>query len=192
MPVKQISNPVATGYGPLPQAGWTTPVPPLNDQILLECVNTSAGTLNHGDVVIPDLSAAANGTTGWIPFPAVAAPPISPQAAGVAVTTTATLGDEAVLGPVSMTGDAQTFSGSIAIGGTCWVCVGGVARVFINAQVVVLRDRLRTAAVAKTAVGVAAGLPPTVAMIGTFFGTALEATAAKDANNTIRALIKTS
>lgn len=187
MPIKQISNPVATGYGPLPQAGWTTPVPPLNEQVLLECVNTSAGTLNHGDVVVFDRSAAANATTGWIPLPAVAAPPTSPQASGVAVTTTASANDPQVAGPISMTGDASTFSGSIPIGGTCWVAVAGVARVQIAAQVVVAGDRMATVAVAKTAIGTTV---PVAGQIGVFFGIAHEATAAKDANNTIRCNIR--
>lgn len=183
MPVRQIVNASAPGWGPLPGPGWTVPVPPLNEQQVLECVNTSAGTLNHGDVVVFDRSAAANATTGWIPFPAVAAPPISPQGSGVAVTTTTNANDKQVVGPISMTGDSSTFSGSIAIGGTCWVCIAGVARVQIAAQVVVAGDMMATVAVAKTAIGTTA---PVAGNVGAFFGVAQEATAAKDANNTIR------
>lgn len=187
MPLKMINNPNAPGYGPLALTGWTSPVPPLNDQILLECVNTSAGTLAHGDVVAFDRTATANATTGWIPFPAVAAPPISPQTGGVAVTTTATANDPQVAGPISVTSDGSTSAATVAIGGVCWVVVSGVARVQIAAQVVVLGDRLATVAVAKTAIGTSV---PVAAQIGAFFGIAMEATAAKDANNTIRAIIR--
>lgn len=189
MPTKQITNPVATGYGPLAQTGWTTPVPPLNDQILLECVNTSAGTLNHGDLVVVDRTTTANSTTGWIPQPAVAAPPISPQAAGVAVTTTTSASDVNVIGPVSMTGDASTFSGSIAIGAPLWVCVGGVARVQIGTNVAAVGTALGSFTTAKQAQAVALA----AAQMGSFFGINIDtatAQTAKDANGTIRALIK--
>lgn len=192
MPSRNIFGIGAPGMGPLPQAGWTTPVPPLNDQHVLEVVNTSAGTLAHGDLVIVDTSAAANATTGWIPFPAVAAPPISPQAAGVAVTTSTTANDKRVLGPISQTGDAGSFSGStIAIGANAWVVVAGIARVQIGAQVVVANDTLYQSGTAKQAISQTAATVTAAAgtYLGASCGVALEATAAKDAQNTVRAII---
>lgn len=185
---RQISNVTAPGWNPLPQPGWTIPVPPLNDQHLLCCINTAASTLNHGDVVVYDRNAAANAVTGWIPFPAVAAPPTSPQSAGVAVTTTTTANDPQIAGPVSITGDASTASGSIAIGGMVWVVLMGVARVQIAAQVVLAGDKMATVAVAKTAIGTASA-SVALTQVGAIFGVAQEATAAKDANNTIRCAI---
>ena len=117
MPVRNITGIGAPGYGsPLAQAGWTTPVPPTNEQHLIEVVNTSGGSLAHGDVVVVDTGSTANAVTGWIPMPAVAAPPISPQCAGVAVTTTASANSRLVLGPISVTGDASTNAGTVEIG----------------------------------------------------------------------------
>lgn len=190
MPTRLISNVDAPGFGPLPQTGWTVPVPPLNEQVLLECVNTSAGTVTHGDVMVVDTSASANSTTGWIPFPAVAAPPISPQAGGVAVTTTTSANDKNVLGPISITGDASslgTGAPTIAIGQACWVVIGGVARVQIGGQTVVAKDSLFTFTNAKQANAVTL---PVIANVGSYFGVALEANAAKDAASTIRAIIR--
>ncbi len=192
MPVRNIFGIGAPGMGPLPQAGWTTPVPPLNDQQVMEVVNTSAVALAHGDLVIVDTSAAANATTGWIPFPAVAAPPISPQAAGVAVTTSTTANDKRVLGPISQTGDAASFSGAtIPVGGNGWVVVSGIARVQIGAQVVVANDCLFQSGTSRQAISQTAATVTAAAgtYVGAGIGVALEATAAKDAQNTVRAII---
>jgi hypothetical protein len=68
------------------------------------------------------------------------------------------------------------------------VVISGPARVNIAANTVAANDLLTTS----TAAGVAAtnaGAPAANAVVGSILGVALEASGAKDANNTIRAYI---
>lgn len=132
-------------------------------QLAFTAVNAAAGTLLPGDVVI------LSGT------------------AGTAVTTTTTDDDKLVAGVVlPEEGGTRTVASTetVASGATCDVCALGVARVNIGANVVAAGDILTASATAKVAVVDA------TATAGEVLGIALEASGAKDANNTIRAFIK--
>lgn len=164
MPTKQIVPPV-TIWG-----GFSTGN---GEQILTECFNNSGGTLAHGDVVVIDNSAGQ--------MPAVAPP--APAGASGAITTSTTALDPKVWGVVSIDGTANTNGAIINPGAVCFVCVAGIARVQIGANVVALAAALGTTTTAKQAGSI-------TATIGATLGFALEANTAKDANNTIRALVK--
>lgn len=144
------------------------------EQKLVECFNNSGAVLTHGDVVVIDNSAGQM--------------PAAPGSITGAVTTSTTSKDPKVLGVVSVTGDASTSAATIAAGNTCQVCIAGVARVNIAANTVAAGSFMSQSGAAKVAQGTAA--PLAVADIGTVFGVALEAQGAKDANNTIRCLIR--
>ena len=101
---------------------------------------------------------------------------------GRLVTTTTTANDPTVLGVISTTGDTTTDAVAIPIGAPCWVCTGGVARVQIGTQTVAALGVMGSFTTAKQA-------DDTATVIGTGFGIALEASAAKDVNNTIRCII---
>lgn len=139
-------------------------------QYVVEVVNGSGGTLLPGDVVI------ASGV------------------AGTTVTTVAGASSKLVVGVVlPMDRGLRTVAATetYAAGAVMPVCIAGPARINIAANVVVAGDPLSTSAVAKVAAvaGAAASVAALQALIGSFIGTALEATAAKDANNTILAWI---
>lgn len=139
-------------------------------QTVVEVVNGSAGTLLPGDVVI------ASGV------------------AGTTVTTIASASSKLVVGVVLPTDRGLRTVASTetyAAGALMPVCILGPARINIAANVVVAGDPLSTSAVAKVAaVAAAAGSVAALqALAGSFIGSALEATAAKDANNTIVAWI---
>lgn len=133
-----------------------------NDQEIITVVNGSGGTLLPGDLVIVD------------------------GVAGVSVTTTTTANSKGVRGVVvpSTAGTGTVASTeTVASGATCKVCVAGTARINIGAATVAALDVLATSTTAKVAaVNNAAG-------VGAGIAIALEADSAKDANNTIRALI---
>lgn len=160
-----------------PLSVWGAPTTGAAEQKLLECFNNSGAVLQHGDVVIVDTSAGQ--------MPAVVAGAANSSTG--AVTTTAVAKTPQVVGVVSTTGDASTNASQVPIGGVCQVCIAGIARVNVGAGVAAAFSFLQTAAVLKQAAGNAA---PAAADIGTIFGVALEAAAAKDANNTIRAFIR--
>jgi hypothetical protein len=147
------------------------------EQKVLACFNNSGAVLQHGDVVIIDNSAGQ--------MPAVVAG--AQNSITGAVTTTAGAKSPLVAGAVSATSDASTSSQLFAAGATVPVCFAGCARVNVGAGVAAANSFLQTAAVLKQAVGNAA---PAAGDIGTIFGVALEAAAAKDANSTIRAFLR--
>ncbi len=92
--------------------------------------------------------------------------------------------DPLVAGVCSPTGDAGTNGQIIYPGQPFLLCVGGVARVNVAGNSVAALANLCTAA---TGVGSADDLTPT---IGNLLGISLESQAAKDVNNTIRAIIR--
>lgn len=139
------------------------------EQKYVECFNTSGGTLAHGDVVVVDTSATQM--------------PTAPGSCTGAVKTTVTALDVTVVGVVSVDGTPNTNAGTIPVNGACLVCISGVARVNIGANTVAAGAALGTTTTAKQAGSV-------TATIGATLGFALEAQTAKDANNTIRALVK--
>lgn len=116
MPTRQISNPGGV-WGETAQA----------EQITLEVINNSAGTLTQGDVVVID-------------------------ATGTLITTTTTAGALNTIGVVTTTGDASVDATPIAIGAPCKVVTGGVARVQIAAATVAALDILTSTTTAKRAV----------------------------------------
>jgi hypothetical protein len=116
MPSRQISN-AAGVWGSTAQA----------EQVTLEVVNNSAGTLTQGDVVIVD-------------------------ATGTLITTTTTANNKLVIGVVTTTKDASVDATPIAVGAPCQVVVGGVARVQIGAATVAAGDILCSTTTAKAAV----------------------------------------
>jgi hypothetical protein len=105
------------------------------------------------------------------------------DATGVLATTSATANVKTVLGVVNTTGDAQTDNTTIPAGGTMRVAVGGVARIQIGANAVAVGDILAQSGTVKQAV------TNNAATVGQAIAIALEASGAKDANNTIRAII---
>jgi hypothetical protein len=137
-------------------------------QMTVSMVNNSGGTRTYGDVVVVDAN-------------------------GVNATTTTTANDKTVIGVVGQRsagvvgatlGDGATY----AAGAIMPVVISGPARVNIAANTVAANDLLTTS----TAAGVAAtnaGAPAANAVVGSILGVALEASGAKDANNTIRAYI---
>lgn len=84
--------------------------------------------------------------------------------------------------------NSQPTTLSFGAGGDMPVIVYGPARVNIGAATVAVGDLLTTAATAGTAV-TNAGAPAANAVTGSIIAVALEASGAKDANNTIRAYI---
>lgn len=165
MPTRQINAPNTIWGQPLSGGGS-------NEQILLEVVNNSGGTLAHGDVVVWDTTAAGL--------------PTAPADGGKLITTTTTANDQTVAGVVSVTGDASTNALTVASGANCLICVSGVARVQIGANTVTKGTHiLQTFTSAKQATGIANAS----ALAGAVLGVPLESNAAKDANNTIRAKI---
>lgn len=157
MPSKQIAN-AAQVFGQAPAAG--APYGTGSEQVLVEVVNNSAGTLKQGDVVV------------WAAADVV----------GNKVTTTTSANDARVAGVISRTGDTSTDGVTIPVGGTCFLCVGGVARVQIGAQAVAALGILGTFTTAKQA-------DDTATAVGTILGVALEAQTAIDAQGCIRAKI---
>jgi hypothetical protein len=132
-------------------------------QLAFTAVNAAAGTLLPGDVVI------LSGT------------------AGTSITTTTTDDNKLVAGVVlPEEGGTRTVASTetVAVGGNCDVCCLGVARVNIGAGSVAAGDILTTSTTAKVAVA------DNTATAGEVLGIALQADAAKDANNTILAFIK--
>lgn len=162
MPTRQINVPNTVWGQPLLGGG-------ANEQILVEVVNNSGGTLQHGDVVVWDTTAAGL--------------PTAPADGGKLVTTSTTANDPQVAGVVSTDGTASTNSLTVPAGGNCLICIGGVARVNIGAGTVAKGGLLSTTTTAKQAATATTAL-------GNLLGVATEAQTAKDANNTIRAIIK--
>lgn len=157
---KQISNPAGNW-------GLTADT---DSQTVVHLTNGSGGTLLPGDVVI------ASGV------------------AGVAATTIAGASSKAVIGvvlPVDYGTRTVASTETYASGALMPVCIAGPARVNIAANAVAAGDPLSTSAVAKVAATAAAAgsVAALQALIGSFFGSALESQAAKDANNTIMAWI---
>lgn len=143
-----------------------------SEQKLIECVVSGLGaTLFHGDIVIYEQATGLLAAGG----------------AQLNVVNTATPKSPLVVGVISITGDPTTSSASVAPGGLVQVCIGGVARMNIGAQACAAGSLMQTSAVTRQALGNAA---PAAADIGTIIGVALEAAAAKDANNTIRCFIR--
>lgn len=139
-------------------------------QELVEVVNNSGGTLLPGDLIVIDVT-------------------------GVLATTTTTASDTTVLGVVVPTeGGTRTVASTetVASGAVMRVCIGGVARINIAANTVAAGAALASSTAAKVAAvpGTAATVAALQALIGSFIAVALESQAAKDANNTIRAIIK--
>lgn len=132
-------------------------------------VNNSGGTVAPGDVVC-----------------------FTTDTTGVLCTTTTTVNDKTVLGVVaakSPSDSLSTQSGvTYASGAQTQVIIRGPARINIAANTVAAGDLLTTSGVAKVA-AVNAGAPAANAVTGSVIAVALEASAAKDANNTIRAYI---
>lgn len=139
------------------------------DQLILMCTNSSAATRTSGDLVIIDTASLA--THG--------------------VTTTTGGANVLALGVVSAFGDDFSALQTFAAGAPMPICVGGVARVNIGAIAFVAGDFVTAGATAGVA-GRTAAAGLVAATIGMSIGIALEAAAAKDAQNTIRALIKPS
>lgn len=102
---------------------------------------------------------------------------------GTLATTTTTANAPATVGVVSSLGSTALAS-TVASGKPMLVAVGGVARVNVASNTVAVGDILASS----TAAGVA--VVNNSATVGQAIGIALEASSAKDANNTIRALIK--
>jgi len=161
MPDPMIPNPAGL-YG-------LSGVPPVQ---FVEMVNNSGGTLLPGDVVC-----------------------FTTDVTGVLVTTSATVNDKTVLGVVAAkvpTDSVNTQSATgpglpYAAGAVIPVIVKGTARIQVGANNPAAGDLLTNSA-AKTA-NTNAGAPAANAVTGSIIGVALEAGAAKDANNTIRAYI---
>lgn len=139
------------------------------DQVILMMTNTSGATRTTGDIVIVDTANLA--THG--------------------VTTTTGGGNVLVVGVVSAFGDDFSGLATFANGAPMPVCISGTARVNIGAIAFVAGDFVTTGATAGVA-GRTAAAGLVAATIGFSIGIALEAAAAKDANNTIRCYIKPS
>lgn len=141
-----------------------------DDQEVREYVNNSGGTLLPGDVVI------ASGT------------------AGTNVTTVAGASSKLVVGVVLPTDRGLRTVASTetyASGAVMPVCTKGVARINIGGNTVAAGDNLATSGTAKVAAkpADAANVGALQALVGSFIGVSLQADAAKDANNTVVALI---
>jgi len=132
-------------------------------QEVVYAVNNSGGTLLPGDVVVLT------------------------DVGGSLVTTTTTADHKGVVGVVAPSdGGTRTVASTetIASGAVMPVVVRGPARVNIGGNTVAALAAIATSTAAKVAA--APGTP----VAGGILGVALEAQTAKDANNTIRALIK--
>lgn len=160
MPDIQIPNPA----GSLGSFAATS-----GSQLVQDVVNNSGATRTYGDVVVIDAN-------------------------GVNATTTTSANDKTVIGVVGQTGQgtvgATTGDGSTyAAGRVMPVITRGIARINIGANTVASGDVLTSS----TSAGVAAtnaGAPAANAVVGSLIAIALEASGAKDANNTIRAWIQ--
>lgn len=160
MPDIQIPNPA----GSLGSFAATS-----GSQLVQDVVNNSGATRTYGDVVVIDAN-------------------------GVNATTTTTANDKTVIGVVGQTGQgtvgATTGDGSTYIAGRVMpVITRGIARINIGANTVASGDVLTTTTTAGQA-GTNAGAPAANAVVGSLIAIALEASGAKDANNTIRAWIQ--
>lgn len=102
------------------------------------------------------------------------------DATGVLATTTTTVNDKTVLG---------VAAAPAAAGASVLVVIRGPARINIAANTVTAGDLLTTSAAAKVAI-LNAAAPAANAVTGSVIATALEASAAKDTANTIRAYIQ--
>lgn len=167
------------------------------------------GLVTGAQVTNPPVAPLQSGTPAVPTYqPAVglpAATTVGQSDSGRYVTMTGTANDPLVCGVVSLTGDAGTATtgnlsalqnpivnpnyaaASIAqpvvpSGGDVFIVTNGVARVQIGAGTVAASALLTTSTIPRQ--GLATGT------IGNLLGIALEAQSAKDANNTIRALIK--
>lgn len=134
----------------------------------VEMVNNSGGTLLPGDVVTVDVT-------------------------GVLANTTTTANDKTVVGVVGAKApsdslNTQPANATYASGSPMPVIVRGPARINIAANTVAASDLLTTTTAAKVA-GTNAGAPGANANTMSLIGIAMEASAAKDANNTIRCYI---
>lgn len=169
MPVKQAPN-VDRAYGPPGGDNISD-----NDQILLEVVNDSGGTLQQGDVVVWQVDAGGL--------------PTAPASGGREVTTTTTASSVRVAGVVSNGSAETTSSYTIADGAPGTIAVRGVARVNIGSGTVAADAQMSTSTTAKQAGATAdpGTLGAALDLMGAVFAVALEAQTAKDANNTIRA-----
>jgi len=145
------------------------------EQLLLECFNNSAAARSHGDLVVVDNS--------------VGQMPAAQASITGAVTTTTTTPDAKVLGVISTSGDPSPTAGqpTIPIGNVCFVAVMGNARVNAAGNAVAAGNTLISSATGGAATG--AAFPTPAANVGATIGTALEA---KDAANTLRALLRPS
>lgn len=97
--------------------------------------------------------------------------------------------DKAVYGVVApeASGSTQTAGDTYTAGQDMPVIINGVGRINVAANVVAAKDVLTTTATAAAAVN--AGAPAANAVVGSLIAVALEASTAKDVNNTIRAII---
>lgn len=176
MPEKQIGNPNGS-YG-------LTADP--QEQVVVDMVNNSGGTLVEGDLVV------------------------CTDVAGINVTTTTSASDTSVIGVVGTgaPGTSGLVSGggagaigsglaaasstsTFAAGATMPVVVFGPARVNIAANTVAAKAVLASSAAAKVAAvpATAGSVGALQALVGSFIAVAQESQAAKDANNTIRCII---
>lgn len=159
MPDAQITNP-SGAFGQTATASQT----------IRSYNNNSGGTLLPGDVVV-----------------------FGVDVTGANCTTTTTVNDKTVLGVVGAKSPSDSLStqsavGTFAAGSSVPIVINGSARINIGANTVAAGDILTTSAVAKVA-AVNAGAPAANAVSGSLIATALEASGAKDVNNTIRAYI---
>lgn len=168
---KQISNPNGL-YGLVADP---------NNQIIIEMVNNSGGTLVEGDVVIcTDVNAIQ----------------VTTSTAGNDTAVVGVVGPGAQLAPAlgSAGGIGAIGSGLAAASNTSTypnlsvipVVVFGGARVNIGGNTVAAKGVLTSFTSAKQAQAIAAALT----QIGAVIGQALESQAAKDANNTIRCFLR--
>lgn len=142
-------------------------------QVIAEYINNSGGALKAGDVVVGD-------------------------AAGINASTTTTANDPLVVGVVLPSEGGMRTVGSTetyAAGALMPVCIGGMARVNIAANTVTAgtggAGGLAASGVAKVAAqpAAAASVAALQTLLEAVFAIPFEASAAKDANNTIRCLI---
>lgn len=143
------------------------------EQKLVECFNNTSGTLQHGDVVVVDTSAGQM--------------PAAPGTITGAVVTSTTAADPTVLGVVSITGTADTSAATVAKGAVCQVCIGGIARVQVGSNTVTAGSH---GVVQSTTAKQGNGVAYASIVVGSMFAIPLESSSAKDANNTIRCIIK--
>lgn len=133
-----------------------------------DLLNNTAGTLFPGDVVVVG-------------------------ADGVTANTSTTVNDKTVVGVVaartpSDSQSTQPAGSGYASGQSMNVVFAGPGRINIGANTVAAGDLLTTSASAKVA-ATNAGTPAANAVTGSIIAVALEASGAKDGNNTVRAWI---